>query len=508
MIMKTRFIIVFLLGLLMVSSYAQTKQDYIWMIGYSTASGDYHPQHGGVNLDFNEDEVELERIRRPQVSFDYNSSSISDRLGNLAFYTDGCYVFNAEDTLIENGELINQGAFKDDACKTGSSYRAGNASTILLPNPTNNSDFYLIHQRVEELFPDSRAILLYSKIDGDANNGLGKLTDANTIVSLDSVLLGEMAAVKHANGKDWWVIAAEDESNIYNLILIDENGVRKSHDQKIGSPVGFNGMGSGQCKFSPDGTKFARWTTTQQLLIADFDRATGTFSNDKQIRVVSEGTNGGTEFSPNSRFVYAGMSDSIFQFDTHEFDIESSKVLVAVWDGTRDFVRTTFRRMQITPDCRIFISMPGSHRFWHIIHNPNEKGIACNVEQRGLSLKTWAFNTMPYFPNYNLGAIDDTGGYPCDSTKITVSSSDIPIFESSGFVYPNPTSGQIHIDLPKQAGQVDFNLFSATGQLVFNRTKIFAHEEMDLGTLPKGIYFYKISDGEGSVWSGKLVVSQ
>ena len=72
----------------------------------------------------------------------------------------------------------------------------------------------------------------------------------------------------------------------------------------------------------------------------------------------------------------------LHQFDTESNDIPSTQTLVAEWDGYQDFVRTFFSRLQLTPDCRIFISLPGSHRFWHIIHNPNEKGVACNVEQR------------------------------------------------------------------------------------------------------------------------------
>ena len=300
----------------------------------------------------------------------------------------------------------------------------------------------------------------------------------------------------------------EDSTDNYNIILVDENGLRNTHDQKIGNEIGFYGMGTGQSKFSPDGSKYARWTSTEQLLIADFDRRTGTFSNDVQIEVIDEGTRGGTEFSPDSRFVYVSTDNYIYQLDLQEEDIASSLEIVAEYDGFVDFLPTSFDRMQLTPDCRIFISLPGSHSFWHIIHDPNVKGIACNVEQRGLSLKTSTFNTMPYFPNYSLGALGDVGGYPCDSTKITFSSTDFPVVQDHSFVFPNPTTGTLQIDMPPNVGELNFHLYDMAGRQVFTQNNVLTFEEINLGNIAKGLYFYRIFDKSGRSWSGKVVVNQ
>jgi len=143
------------------SSFSQSKRDYIWTIGDNNSDGNYHPDFGGVNINFNEKSLKFERIRRLNLSFYSNSSSIADQAGNLAFYTDGCFVYNADNELIENGDSLNHSEMRDESCTTGSSYFAGNASTILLPAPGNNSEYYLIHQRVEEVSPNSNAILLY-----------------------------------------------------------------------------------------------------------------------------------------------------------------------------------------------------------------------------------------------------------------------------------------------------------------------------------------------------------
>lgn len=502
--MRTCFIVIISILLALGSSFSQVKRDYVWTIGDNGSSGVPHPEFGGANINFNREPIEVERIERIKLSFGSNSSSISNKSGELLFFTDGCFVYGTNNMLIKNGDVINEGRFRD-RCTIGNGYISGNASTIFLPDPANKSEYYLVHQRVEEIGSLAFSTLLYSKIALNTN-GVREITESNIPISGVNTYLGEMAAVKHANGEDWWVIVPEDSTDIYQVILIDETGVRKSFEQKIGNRIGFLGTGTGQCKFSPDGKKFARWTSTQQLLVADFDRSTGTFSNDEQIMVIGTTFRGGVEFSPNSRFLYVASTYQVHQFDMWEDDIPASQTLVAEWDGYQDFVRTFFSRLQLTPDCRIFISLPGSHRFWHVIENPNEKGINCNVVQRGLLLKTWTFNTMPYFPNYSLGPIGNEG-YPCDSTKVTVSSTEVPIFERNAFVYPNPTQGQLYIDLPRQVGDIDFQLFSAAGQQVFAQSGNLTNEAIELGHLPKGIYFYRILNQEGRVWSGKVVLN-
>lgn len=480
--------------------FTQTELSNVWITGYEGELG--IDTTFGINVfDFSDSSIEPYRGNIKGISFGSNSSSICDDDGKLLLFTDGCFIFNGEHQLIEEGDQINEGEFRDRCVKTRS-YLAGNASTIFLPVPLNDSAYYLIHQRIDEISPESIASLLYSKIEISGNNGIDQVTELNNLISNNEVLLGEMAAVKHENGEDWWVIAPNDASNTYSVILADKNGVRKSHQQKIGLPINSIGMGTGQCKFSPDGKKFARWTSTQQLLIADFDRKRGIFSNDDQLEVVDTIVRGGVEFSPNSRFLYVSTSDKLFQLDFEESDLLASKVLVSRWDGYQDFVRTFFRRLQITPDCRIFISMPGSHRYWHIIQNPNEKGVNCNVVQRGLSHKTWTFNTMPYFPNYNLGIFD---GYPCDSTKLSVSSSEIMTLPNQSLVYPNPTKGKVRINLPPYLKDLSLKVFSLTGQPLFS-SKISTEKEIDLSGLANGIYFFKISNNN-KYWSGKLIIT-
>jgi len=465
------FITVLLLFLSVTTNFSQNTESSYWFIG---REGRTSTSTRSVSiLNFSGEELQIEKREDIKgISFDLNSTSIADENGNLLFYVDGCSVFDKEHELMKGAGTINEGPIKNDFCSVGISYPEGYASTLILSSPNTDSVYYIVHNKIEQFWPDEYSRTHYSMIDLRLNDGRGEMTERNQLILPDSTYLGEMSAVKHANGTDWWVIVPEDSNAVYNVLLLDSTGIRKSHEQKMGEKVGLFGTGSGQCRFSPDGSKFARWTQTRQLLMADFDRTTGLFENANEYHVQDSVSWGGVEFSPNGRFLYVSSIFHVDQFDLWADDFAASQVTVAIYDGYRDFVRTLLVRMQLTPDCRIFINAAGDHRYWHVIQNPNEKGLACNLEQHSLPLPTFTFNTLPYFPNYSLGPIGNEG-YPCDSTKtkITFSSVDVPVFdEIEANVFPNPTSGNIQIDLPLNIGELNFQLFDISGKQVFTKT--------------------------------------
>jgi len=142
----------------------------------------------------------------------------------------------------------------------------------------------------------------------------------------------------------------------------------------------------------------------------------------------------------------------------------------------------------------------GDTRYYHVIHNPDMPGLACNFEQRGLVLPTPSGASIPYFPNYRLGPIDNPG-QPCTPT---VSVSAGPVRAGGGVrVWPNPASQVLHIrfDLDVET-TVSFVLYNAVGQLVAQRLISSPNAELPIGELPDGIYYYFV----GKAYSGKVVI--
>ncbi len=244
-------------------------------------------------------------------------------------------------------------------------------------------------------------------------------------------------------------------------------------------------------------------------MLYSFDRSTGHFAGYDTISI-DYGTDwafeGGCAISPNGHYLYVAVMLNVYQFDLWASDISSTQTTVATWDGVIDPIIITFLKCQLGPDCKIYILGGGDTRYYHIIHNPDEEGLAFNLEQRGLVLPTPSGASIPYFPNYRLGPIDNPG-VPCTAT---VSVSQPHAVPTQGIrVWPNPASSQVSLSanglLPKGA---KWMMTDAYGQLVHEEVlqENFSVKEIGLRHLPTGLYFWMLQDGQGKLLdSGKII---
>jgi hypothetical protein len=80
------------------------------------------------------------------------SASICDAEGNLAFYTNGCRIYNWQHRLMENGEGINPGEVYDDYCSLLSEIPVGYPglpqSSTIIPWPGRPDEYLLFHTRL------------------------------------------------------------------------------------------------------------------------------------------------------------------------------------------------------------------------------------------------------------------------------------------------------------------------------------------------------------------------
>ncbi len=75
-----------------------------------------------------------------------------------------------------------------------------------------------------------------SEIDMDGDNGLGEmmLNKKNLLIVEDTLIQGRITACKHANGRDWWIVAHRYHSDLYYKILLSPESIEVTH-QNIGS---------------------------------------------------------------------------------------------------------------------------------------------------------------------------------------------------------------------------------------------------------------------------------
>ena len=234
------------------------------------------------------------------------------------------------------------------------------------------------------------------------------------MIIADTLDVGKISSVRHANGRDWWVVIPEEDKNNFYRLLITPDSVYQYEPQVFADATP---SGVGQVKFSPRGDKYASLNTVslgedQYINIFDFDRCNGLFSNPIQFTYRDTAFMGGLEFSDNGRFLYVPSFGYLYQYDLLAEDIEESQVKVFSGSAIQPW---GFSLAQLAPDGKIYMSTQGSKDSLHIIHRPNLPFPHCEFDYLGLPLPPPSWRTLPNFPYYGLGPLD---GSPCDTLGI------------------------------------------------------------------------------------------
>ncbi|NUQ26872.1 MAG: hypothetical protein HUU34_23255, partial [Saprospiraceae bacterium] len=396
--------------------FQREKRDNVWLLGY-----DSNPEiltFGGTRIDFNASPPTVAYEYR-DMNFEAAATSICDAQGNLLFYSNGIYVANYLHEPMENGTGLNPTNLTETWTDGGVPY-----PQVLIAIPQNESVYVLIHTPIEEIDePDQHGSiyitqqLYYTKIDMAANDGQGTVIAKNIPLIAGSIERGgKLTAVRHANGRDWWVVVADYFSNGFYRLLVTPDTILNQGLQALGDTVP---SGLGQAAFSPDGTKYARLNIyrlgqDQYVDIYDFDRCTGTFSNPVQFTYRDTALMGGLAFSENSRFLYVSSFKYFYQFDLEAENISASRFTIGSMLDHPDAI-TCFFLSQLAPNGEIITGTCGTNDSLHVIRKPNKKGNQAEFMFNGLVLPTLNFRTIPNFPYYGLGPMD---GSSCDTLGI------------------------------------------------------------------------------------------
>jgi len=374
--------------ILHLAAFAQ-KHDYIWITGDDNQTSD--TTYGGSLIDFN--------FNPPKTSYHYRehnmyttNSSICDSTGNLLFYTNGCEIAGVDDEILENGENINPGSTHTLWCDNyNDGYAGGPQNSVILPLPDSSGLYYMFHKRyviysnpVDIIFDK----LYYSIVDMNQNNGKGKVIAKNVECMSDTLSQGGICAIKHGNGKDWWLVTTRRNSNVFYIFKFTKEGIVDTFQQAIGIMANPSGESLGQIVASPDGKKIYRTNRYDPVMVYSFDREVGVFTQFDTIaydygnQLVGEI---GCALSPNNRYLYLSCRKFLYQLDLWADDISASQTTVAEWDGFANPFPTMFWQCQLGPDCKIYVMAGGDTRYYHVIHNPDEAGagLQCGAARVG-----------------------------------------------------------------------------------------------------------------------------
>jgi hypothetical protein len=420
------------------------------------------------------------------VPFSPNTSNICDSMsGELLMNVSPLYIHDSVGNIIEGGDdLLNPIVYsylqvQTDACHNpqGSIIlpRGGRVFDIFVPFYTDSA-FINYTSNAADSINAQMNVLLHHVVDMNANNGHGKVIvkKQNILGGGISLIKNGMQAVRHANGKDWWLCKMGygrllSDSIFMYTFLVKADTIIGPKANYLGMFTDYMGQSSnyfnkgghrGQLSFSKDGSQFVFVGVQNfQLLLGGFNRCNGSINEVKFVATpknqsiylygdtaltnitTDQETNLGVIFSPNNRFVYLARDYQIFQWDSYAPDSASAWYAVKLGFDTISAYASYYALMHLGSDDKIIVSTDWNHPpYINGITEPNKKGSACAFVGKYLRLN----DSYPYLksvsnqPNYLLGEDNNV----CWPTSIA------PIVKGAvnGFtVYPNPSTGSIQL---------------------------------------------------------------
>lgn len=401
--MKTRLLLVFTVLIFTTSAFAQ-KEAAIWYFG------------NYAGLDFNSGSPIA--LTNGKLNTAEGCTTISDKNGNLLFYTDGSIVYDKSHQVMPNGYGLL-------------GHNSSTQSAIIVPHPSNLNLYYIF--TVDQPNPknvDDNLLndedppnngLNYTLVDLRLNNGLGDISIKEKNIHLITYNPGDseeikfkcsekITAVQHGDGTSFWVIT--HFKNTFYSFKISTSGVDKKPIQTTTSlnvsTGGYISNAIGYLKTSPNGKKIAMANTsfkatdelgpkgeirrnTGNVWLFDFDAATGKISNG--FSIVSGINPYGVEFSAKSKKLY--VTTNLFRNDDVslgslliQFDLKSANII-----GSKTTINSSTNvagALQLALDEKIYRSgYPSgndSSDKLSVINNPELDGSNCNYLQNEIDL--------------------------------------------------------------------------------------------------------------------------
>lgn len=473
----------------------------LWLMGYDEFPGVGGYGHALVRL--LDDTVQAQTLT---LAFNFESTVavMSDPDSNLLFYTNGCAIADRQHQLMPNGAGLNPGDIGDLVCpRRGYIVPQG---AMALPDPGNPERYFLLHTgashdpvRKLRLGP-----LYYSVVDMTLRNGLGDVTSKNNLLLNGD--LGTFTAVRHANGRDWWIIVPEFGNAAWHTFLIEPKGFREMPSQ-TSSPVlpgceKFIGTAA-----SLQGDRIAIWGDCK-VTVLDFDRCAGTLSRLQELPAPTHWIpGGGVAFSPAGRYLYVTSQNVLFRADMQAASPRLDTVRFS-YDPLRkspfDVPGNTFHSLATGPDGHVYGNVPSRARHLHVLYNPDSDTIAVaalDFRPRGVALPVTNVRTLPHLPNYRLHSLP---GSPCDTLGI-VGIPELPNSEAFS-IRPNPVQDFLLLDYPDHSGEtLHVILYSYQGGQVRNIQQTGGQLRINTHDMPAGVYVLRLWKGEKYVGSKRIL---
>jgi len=506
---------VFLSALLCISFLASgqlspdAKRDYNWVIS------NYGTPIKTLGLNFNTNPI-LFYYFNHNIQFSRTNTAISDTIGQLLCFSNGMRIEDRNGNIMPHGDSLNYWA-NWERCEhmLQIGFEEFNGA-ILLPDPNKNKPnlYYYFANKVDWDFSTNQRIsdgLRMSIIDMDLNNGLGDISIKEQTLISDTLTYGGITAVRHGNGRDWWIIVPTMDNKSYYRILLNPEGPEVLPKQTIGNiPVTGIFTWTIVC-FSPDGQWYARYSGDKfgeyYINLFKFDRCTGNLTSMTDLSYNAPTGGGWMAFSPTSKILYHVTQEEVFQYNLDTLNIPASKKLVANYVPSGGVYGWDYfgEGVQLGPDNKIYIGASQT-KYLHVINKPDQPGSACEFVQRGLQLpQRNAFGGFTHSPNFRLGRWE---GSECDNVYNGIEEVESPVVLNA---FPNPASQILNLDMSviQLTENAQLQIIDALGRLVEQHTltPYQAVLNIDVSFWASGIYSCQVRQKGQWIATARFAVS-
>lgn len=508
--MKTNLTLLF--AIMCFSTFSQRQADAI-LVGNSFFSSSFpSPQRNSI-LSFDDLSFLGEDTSTPIVMSNfYSRASYADNHGNLLFASNGWRLANSF------GEVLSYKLWHDDIPWPGGSPDTTRVDLtrgpLFLPDPADSNRVYLFYgeyvnnQPMQTLgFARLDVRFCYALLDVPTQSLISK----NHIILDDTTALSDMAALRHGNGRDWWIYKPSTQSNQYYRGLLSVDGLS---DFELYTVPGMQGREQAytMTHFTQDGSMMAHFSTYQAKYCQrlDVDRCTGNLSNPRETDLnpmFRPADIANFILSPNGTKVYGyrlNYNDSTYRPGTHQYDFETNS-LSFLADNLTSFPSPNFGKIYFY--IRVQDSLGISTRYLGVAENPDSLGINCNINKfKYIVQNSVIMLAAPNFANYRLGQLTgsncDTIGTVTIGAKVTDHSVELTVF-------PNPSKEKVHIRLQQPIqSPTQLVILNAIGQVVFQDQIEEEYTSLDANSLgiPSGVYTICVQNNR-QTWAKKWVLN-
>jgi len=402
------------------------------------------------------------------------SAVVSDREGNLLFYTSGNFVWNKHHEPMLNGDLSDSNNY-------------GWRPAIIVPKPC--SDHYYIVTTTDANIINKK--LHYTEVDPSLDGGSGAVTSVKNIPIGDSIGRG-IVAIRPLGQTDIWIVCRQINSDIFLAWRVTAEGI---HPFPVVSHAGSIIDETGSIlKASPEGDKIISMNAgnspaEHSIDLLKFNGYNGTVSTICGIPMPFPYYPYGAEFSPNASKLYISswLSAEIWQYDltlaTDTVAFVASAIPVAPAQPTG----FEYGDLQLAPDGRIYFPYRTTS-YLGCIANPDELGAGCGFVENAIDFEdnTLIYAGLPIFMQGDMfllcpGAVPNVITPNGDGTNDVLAIENIPNGEGSLTVY------------------------NRWGTVVFSAESY--NNDWDGKGLTDGVYFYLYRYNEGSEYvSGHIEI--